>query len=695
MTKKKSLNITILQYFSILALVTLGAATASFYFGSRQIVLEYRDSVANQLTKNIIEQTTNYLDAPAIQSGVISQLVGSADIIKNQEMLLKYMWQQIKAYPQVQSIFVADTQGNYVQVRSSPRMATRVINRNLDIPIEQWIYRNPDYSEIEIDARKSKKPNFDPRTRPWFLNTGLENKVYWSNVYPFTTAKTPGISASYPVKDKAGTLIAVVGVNLPLESLSSFLAIQEITTNGTAFISNESHELIAYPDPGLLSKLLQNTGLRRMALVYDLPEQYIRDAYDHFRLNKESSFTTVTNSNKYVTKVDPFSGVFPWQVFVIFPEDEILGRVNNVLLQTLVIVAVIFLVSLFFIQLLSRRITKPIQQLSIETAKIKTLDLDEVKQVPSNILEIDSMSQALISTTAGLQSFRKYVPAELVKQLIELGEEASQGGKEAELTLFFTDIEGFTTIAESMHPQDLMIHLSQYFDELSNVVMAGHGTIDKYIGDAIMAFWGAPVEQKNKALNACTTALAFQKKNDELNKNWADLGKPTLNTRIGLHTGRSIVGNVGSEVRINYTVLGDSVNLAARLEGINKLYGTRIIISETTYYEVKQHFFCRQLDVVAVKGKTRGVPIYELICDINLTDTDLHRPMDFYEQYQTAFDAYLNREWQAATNILINLQKQYADDKSIQLLVSRCQYYQNHADELPEDWDGTTTLTAK
>ncbi|MCW8928680.1 MAG: hypothetical protein OQL19_00395 [Gammaproteobacteria bacterium] len=694
MKKKQSLNIIILKYFSILVLITMAAAAASFYYGTTKIVLEYSDNVTKQLTDKIINRTTSYLNAPALQSRVVSQLVSSPNIMDNHEQLWRYMWEQMNVLPQVQSIFIADTFGNYVQVRREPELATRYINHTDESVTEKWLFRDNNYN---ILGEKTKNSVFDPRRRPWYKNTFETQKVYWTDIYLFTTAQTPGISATFPVLDQDGKKMAVVGINSPLHSLSDFLSKQEVSENGLVFITNTNHEIIAFPDTSLLTTILPNSGIRRMALVYELPQKWLRDAYDHYRSTMEKRFVSTTNNQRYITNVVAFPKSFPseWQIFVVIPEEDVLGSVNKVFFQTLAVFGGIFLVSLLIVHFFSLRITRPIKQLSLETQKIKNFDLDDVVKVDTNIKEIDLMSQSIVSATTGLQSFKKYVPAELVKQLVELGEEAHVGGKETELTLLFTDIAGFTTIAESMHPEDLTLHLSQYFEELSHIIMLENGTIDKYIGDAIMAFWGAPLAQKNTPYSACKAALNCQKKNQELNAVWAEERKPILQTRIGLHTGRTVVGNMGSNERINYTVLGDSVNLAARLEGINKLYGTSIIISETTFYQVSNDFFCRLLDIVAVKGKTKGVQIYELICEKDNIPNDLPKPLDYYENYEKAFSAYLNQQWSEALNILNSLLEYDAHDKAVLLMIARCNHYNEHQSELPDDWDGTTVLTSK
>jgi adenylate cyclase len=178
--------------------------------------------------------------------------------------------------------------------------------------------------------------------------------------------------------------------------------------------------------------------------------------------------------------------------------------------------------------------------------------------------------------------------------------------------MLFSDLEGFTTISESMLPQEVVKLLNEYLNEMSQVIFRYGGTIDKYEGDLIMAIFGAPVPQTDHAVRACLTALAMQERLAEMRELWKREGKPPLKARIGINTGPVVVGNMGSSIKFNYTVIGDAVNLASRLEGENKEYGTSIMIGESTYRVVKEAIETRYLGEVVVKGKTVPVKVYEV-----------------------------------------------------------------------------------
>ena len=212
--------------------------------------------------------------------------------------------------------------------------------------------------------------------------------------------------------------------------------------------------------------------------------------------------------------------------------------------------------------------------------------------------------------------FGKYVSPAVVDQMMDNPPEL--GGVDKELTVLFSDIRGFTTLSENMSPQALVNHLNTYLTEMTDIILEYDGTLDKYVGDEIMCFWGAPLPQEEHALYACLCALRQMEALRELNKGWPP--ERRINIGIGVNSGIMTVGNMGSLGRMNYTLMGDNVNLGARLEGTNKQYATNVIISENTYGLVKDKFVVRELDNIRVKGKNKPVLIYELIDSLDGID---------------------------------------------------------------------------
>lgn len=714
MKKTVTFKISILRTF--LFLLTLGMLSISinFYVSSKNIAFDFVETVVKGAASEITARITHYLRSPALQGQAISSFLRKnppENLMQIHEKIWEHLWEQLLIFDQLESFSVSDTFGNYIQVRRDSQQdllgnqyesgfVTRYINR-MRVPAEEkWFYRDKNY---QILKTKDASAEFDPRTRKWFKNIEPEKRIYWTDTYIFNTTKKLGISISYPISYNAeNTINAVANLNIPLDNLSHFLAEQKLTKNSLVFITNDKGLLIAYPEQERLLKrtpdgqpIKNNKEEFEVSSVNDLEIDWISDIYSVYQKDKKNiSFTTTTQNKNYIARIiDLPETILPnWTIFIIIPEEDLLEGVHGSLRQTIIIVFIIFCVVIIFVIIFANRITRPLVTLAEQTKKLKNFELDDFENAKSVIYEIKLVSDSMASMVQGLQSFRRYVPAALVRDLIAAGKEAKLGeSDESELTILFSDIQGFTTISENMSSQELMLHLSDYFEHLSNIIMEEHGTIDKYIGDAIMAFWGAPQKLPNAAYLACKSALRCQTRLKILNKQWIENNKPPMFTRMGIHTGKTVVGNVGSQYRMNYTAIGDTTNLASRLEGTNKLYGTQIIISENTYQKVAEQFLCRPLDIVAVKGKTIGIKVYELVADKREPISE--ETLQFCHEFGHGFELYLKQDWEHALFIFEMLKKHYPDDLSIKLFIERCHYFKQSPP--PPDWNGSITLHEK
>ena len=228
----------------------------------------------------------------------------------------------------------------------------------------------------------------------------------------------------------------------------------------------------------------------------------------------------------------------------------------------------------------------------------------------SKLLRNDEAASLLRTT---LKSFSSFVPLDIVRQLIKSGIPLTLGVEPRFLTVFFSDLENFSTHSETLAPDDLLVQISTYLEQVSAAIVEEGGTVDKFIGDGVMAFWNAPVQREDHVLRACTGALRAARRMERVNDAWEKEGRPRIRIRIGLNCANVLVGNVGSSTRLSYTALGDGVNVAARLEGINKLFGTTICISDSIYDQVRTDILARPLKRVHVKGRKTEFMIYELL----------------------------------------------------------------------------------
>lgn len=287
--------------------------------------------------------------------------------------------------------------------------------------------------------------------------------------------------------------------------------------------------------------------------------------------------------------------------------------------------------------------------------------------------------------------FEKYVDKAVVRDLINDPSKMKLGGEMREITLLFSDIKGFTTISEALGPENLVKLLNIYLTEMTNTVMKHRGSVDKYIGDAIMAFWGAPLPDADAPYHACLAALEMQSRLEALAPRWKKFGDVTLKQRVGINTGLCVVGNMGSDQKFNYTAMGDAVNLASRLEGVNKQYGTYIMISEMTYQKVARKVVAREIDKVLVVGKTEPVRIYELI---GLADKPLTDAMKrFLESYYEGIACYQKRQWDEGIAYLEHALQYKPDDPVCQLYIERMNLYRLNPPDA--NWNGVFVLTSK
>jgi adenylate cyclase len=321
--------------------------------------------------------------------------------------------------------------------------------------------------------------------------------------------------------------------------------------------------------------------------------------------------------------------------------------------------------------------------------------------VPAGTLVANVMSVSLYRALVEEKEKRKvrsafghYLSPEVIRRLLVNPELVEP--RKTEITVMFSDIRGFTTISEKLDAQELALFLNSYLYDMTRIVFDTDGTLDKYIGDAVMAFWGAPFEDGRHPVQACTAALEMMKRVGELQKKWAAEGKPALDIGIGLNSGAASVGNMGSALRYGYTALGDTVNLSSRLEGLNKEYGTHIIVNESTYEAAKDAgFLFRELDLIRVKGKLQPVTIYELfarVSDLEATGL-LADAQERLAQFDEARKLYRERKWREAQRMFEGILERWGADGPVLVYQKRCEEYL--AQEPVLEWDGVFVMTHK
>jgi adenylate cyclase len=357
---------------------------------------------------------------------------------------------------------------------------------------------------------------------------------------------------------------------------------------------------------------------------------------------------------------------------------------------------VILFVAIGFSFLLSKGITRPVKKLAMAARDIGMGKLDTKVNIRTGD-ELERLGNAFNDMVKGLKerdfirsTFERYVSPDVAAEIIKNPDMLRLGGERKPLTIFFTDIGDFTNLTEMLSPEDVVRNLNTYFRGMTTAILEYNGTINRFEGDSILAFWGAPIPQEDHALLACKAALRCLGFLDYLEKMWIAWGYPPRTYRFGISTGEVVVGNIGTSSRFEYTIIGDDVNLASRLEGANKYYGTQVLISEKTYSLIKDMLITRELDIIRVAGKSKSVKVYELVAEKGKID---EREVQAFEHFEAGIHAYRSRQWEAAISCFTQVLRLMPEDKPARLYIQRCIEYQQI--EPTQDWDGVYEFTAK
>lgn len=397
------------------------------------------------------------------------------------------------------------------------------------------------------------------------------------------------------------------------------------------------------------------------------------------------------NNERYIAKQVLFDPQNQQAGYILSANlDQALRTFKQLQQQVLLIGGGILLLGALLFMLISQRITRPLRLITKGTLEIKQgnyrhridyRNSDEVGQLATafNVMAGDLQEKELIRST-----FNKYVDPVIVSELLSQPDKLRLGGERKEQTVLFSDIAGFTEFSEKLPAEALINILNDYLSAMTLEISRQHGILDKFIGDAIMAFWSPQLCHGNHALNACRSALAMQKQLQRLRPHWLANGAPEINVRIGIATGEMIVGNIGSERARSYTCIGDKVNYSSRLESLNKHYGTQIMIDRKTAAEITG-FTIRELDTVRVKGREAGENIYELIGETNEADDKL---LEQINRYQLALALYRKADFIKAAQIFSTL----STDAPSRMMLKRCHHLQQNT---PESWDGIHSMLDK
>ncbi len=691
--RRFTIRVSLIVLITLSLVISSGLATFFSLLGAKKSTRVLMDHLLDEINDNFIAKSEYYLSQAVhtilfIKHTITNQLLHD----QSTESINRFLTAVLETNVHIDSLSVITPAGLCLKMKrmSDGTFSLNTISFVKNKTYSKWKHQNPDWEKSYPGTVGVDESTYDPRTSWWYKNAAEQKGRVWTGAYITHIDHTPVISCAQPVYNlENGALDYVIGIDINLLDISHFLG-NKIFGKSSIFILNSKDQIIGMPlkgDNDVVDFVRKDTtpdGMvsYRLASVEELGDETLARNYDHFNnvledVRKRQStdgpltFDICFNDEDYYAMYYSIRDQTPWdwRIVVIVPERFFMGEVYKNTRFTLFICGGVVIISIFFGIFISRRISQPISVLAGEMNKIGKFELESETKVYSKIAEINQMSGALEGMRSGLRSFKKYVPARLVRQLIKLKKEAVLGGEKRNITVCFSDIAGFTTISEKLTPEELVKDLYEYNSIVDRIVHRFNGTVDKFIGDSVMAFWGAPDCNDKHAVDACKAALEINNEIGRLAEKWKQEGKCPLRIRIGINTGELIVGNIGSEDRLNYTVIGDPVNLASRLEGVNKIYGSSIIIGKSTHDEVKDNFETRLLDYVVVKGKTRPVAIFELIAEKQNISEETR---EFLILFEKGIDLYLHREWDQASEFFRKALQINKNDTASQLYRGRC-----------------------
>jgi len=540
---------------------------------------------------------------------------------------------------------------------------------------DTWRFAGPDGKP---GAPHTQPSDFDPRQRPWYAGTEQSHSPTVTEPYRFAWSNEAGVSVGVPMPQGG-----VIGFDVSLATLSRLIVQYKLTANSIILIATGTSDIFIETRPCDSS---DDTCLPGDEAVRSLVRRAATEAAGA-RVERDVQIAG-RDYKLIVHQVPPIYGR-GFAIAAAVPLEE-LTAASRILVERAVVVAgtaigLAILATLLVSLLLSRSMAR----LAVKTQRIRDLDFSDKVPVTSRITEVLRLSEAVERMREGLEVFGHYVSKDLVRQIMRSPASTGVGGERRDVTVMFTDIEGFSRISEDIAPELLTSRLSRYFEALGAAISGNHGMIDKYIGDSVMAFWNAPELDPDHVVHACRAALQAAAASRALADKWRERGRPVFRTRFGLHAGLAVVGNVGARERINYTLVGAVANQASRLEGLNKVYGTDILASGEIAGRTSHQFVWRHIDRIVPAGTTEALEIFEPLGEASTAEAHA----DFLGHWQAGRVAYADGRFEVAIAAFQAAAALRPGDGPCRVFIARCADFARTG--LPAGWDGAWRFDTK
>jgi adenylate cyclase len=667
--------------------------TVPVFFTIIAVTYYSNDDIARKNARQLVERfRTDALENIQDDFDPLKSLVRAAATLGEQspdfyasDHSLKYFYSILLHSPKIVSVYVALADGAFRQTRrvdpavmiqdklppQGARYAYRwVLPKAGASTLDRYLFLDADLRELGSTERPT---DYDPRTRLWYRSAVRAGTTMISDPDIFAALGLIGFTVAAPFSSN-GKLAGVAAADITLEDLGAYLAQRKVSPRTLSYILDSQGRVIAASD---LSKTYTNVdGRLELRHISSLDNALPAVAFAARPRGSEDMFSLKHDGTEYLASVSTLAPEFgkKWQLFIVTPLSDFTGpfQRNNDYLVAFGLVATG--IQILIIYLLTSVISAPLEKLAFKVGKIQELGSEQLPPVNSPIREIWVLSKAIETLDVAIKSFSAFVPVGLVSQLLQSEQKLELGGHSRFLTIFFSDLEAFSTLSEAVPSQELLLRVSAYLELVTKTVNQEHGTIDKFLGDGVMAFWGAPALLEDHAWRACVAALRIQRGMEALNERWRAEGMKPLNIRVGIHSDAVLVGNIGSKERMSYTVMGDGVNIAARLEGINKEFRTHICISHSVFKEAGERLCVRPIDDVTVKGRRSKIPIYELLGVFGADDPGLEpdaATLKLCRMTRLAYEALIQQDDVLAARRYREILAEFPDDPVASALAGR------------------------
>ena len=683
--------------------VTAGGA----YQAAAGLARDALEDAAQQVSADVAD----YFAEVDASVGVVASWMREQGMVPSDGPALRSLLQpMIAANPHLSSALIADSRGREFSILRDPLDDQEWSGREVDPArwggrVRTWTWNASRGTDVEILTDME----YDPRTRAYYaaaVGNG-EGVVGWTPPTIFFVTRDPGITGgTWWAAPQGDTLVAAFDVLLL--DLSRITAEEVVSPRGMAFALAEDPArgrpfVVGLPGDGgsvdqtLRRRLRPDTdgtvdALPELPRVDAAADPALAEAFDQWQAAErpDGPFEYVHAGEAWWAAFQPYAlGANRLWIGVAAPEADFVGDLAGVGGRVAAVGLVAMLLAGFLATWLARAYASPLEALARAGSRLSVLDLRPVGPKPTRLKEVQDLVDEQERVRAALDSFSRYMPVEIVRQLLARGEAARLGGDRRVITILFTDIEGFTSIAEAHPVEEVTRWLTEYFDLLLNTIRSHGGEVNQLMGDGLVAYWGAPVQIEDHATQAIRGTMACQVALQSRGAEWVSQGRPALHTRFGIATGEVVVGNIGSPSRLAYAAVGDTPNLASRIEGLNRFYGTRVLASGHTREAAGTAFEWRLVDAVRAKGKRQIVELFEPLGERGEVEESRLR---FRDRYEEALRSYRSRDFAGARSQLEDLAHEGAD-ASVARLLSLVE--EALVTPPPVDWDGATGFTVK